>query len=115
MKGTALGEQVREECEAIWWWFWALFDCFGLEGAAWAVGSAIMPFLEHGFLIWRDGRVVASITAPVCGWPGQLHVLKFNIVASLALSVFLCIDVCMGGELLAALLASMGKKLNDVG
>lgn len=51
-----------------------------LEGAAWVV-SAVVSFLEDGFLVLREGRVAAFTTAPVCGWPGQLHVLKFNVLA----------------------------------
>lgn len=52
----------------------------GLEGAAWVV-STVVSFLEDGFLVLREGRVAAFTTAPVCGWPGQLHVLKFNVLA----------------------------------
>lgn len=55
-------------------------DYLGLEGAAWLV-SAVMSFLEDGFLVFGEGKVAAFTTAPVCGWPGQLHVLKFNVAA----------------------------------
>ena len=82
---------------------------------AWVVVSAIVSFLEDGFLILGEGRVAASITAPVCGWPGQLHVLSFNVVASFALPVFSCTEVGMWEEPLSALPANMGKKLNCIG
>lgn len=90
-------------------------ECLGLEGAAWVVGSATVLFLEDGFLILGGGRVAAPITAPVCGWPGQLCVLKFNVVASFALPVFFESEVGMQEELLSALLANIGKELNCVG
>ena len=95
--------------------FLDMLECLGLEGAAWVVGSAIVSFLEGGFLILGDRGVVASITAPVCGWPGQLHVLKCNVVASFVLPVFLCMEVGMWEEPLSDLLANMGKKLNCIG
>lgn len=87
----------------------------GLEGAAWVVGSATVLFLEDGFSILGGGRVAASITAPDCGWPGQLCVLKFNVVASFALPIFFGSEVGMQEELLSALLANIGKELNCVG
>lgn len=90
-------------------------ECLGLEGAAWVVGSATVLFLEDGFLILEGGRVAAHITAPVCGWPGQLCVLKFNVVASFALPIFFESEVGMQEELLSALLANIGKELNCVG
>lgn len=62
-----------------------------------------------------DGEVAASIAAPVCGWPGELLVLKFNIVVLFALPSFLCTEVGMWGEPLSALLAKVGKKLNHAG
>lgn len=87
-----------------------ILECLGQEGAAWVVGSAIPLFFEDGFLVLGDGEVAASITAPVCGWPGQLHALKFNIV------VFaLRTEMGMWEEPLSALLANTGKKLNCVG
>lgn len=90
-------------------------ECLGLEGAAWVVGSAIALFLEGGFLILGDGRVAASVAAPVCGWPGQLCVLKFNVIASFALPIFSCTEVGMWEEPLSAPPANRGKKLNCVG
>lgn len=47
-----------------------------LEGAVQVVSDVL--FLEDGFLVLG---VAAFTTAPVCGWCGQLHVLKFNVAA----------------------------------
>lgn len=57
-------------------------EYLGPGGAAWVVSD--VSFLEDGFLVLGEGRVAAFTTAPVCGWPGQLHVLKFNVAALFA-------------------------------
>jgi len=61
-------------------------------------------------LFLGNGGIAAFIAAPICGWPGQLHVLKLNAVSSFALPVFLCSEVGMWEEPLSALLDNMGKK-----
>lgn len=86
-------------------------ECLGLEGAVWVVGSAIVSFLEGGFLILGDGRVAASVAAPVCGWSGQLRVLKFNVIASFAMPIFSCTEVGMWEEPLSAPPANRGQEI----
>lgn len=55
-------------------------EYLGLGGAAWLL-SAVVLLLEDDFLVLGEGGVAAFSTASVCSWPGQLHVLKFIVVA----------------------------------
>lgn len=83
-----------------------------LEGAAWVV-SAVVPFLEDGFLVLGEGRVAAFTTALFVASLDSC--MSWNFMLQHCLLFFSCAGRALCGEPFSALPASVGKQLNSVG